>query len=768
MPNIRTLARSFGGGELTPEFFGRIDDAKFQTGLATCRNFLVLPHGPAANRPGFSYVNATKYSGTKKSRLIPFSYSTTQTMVLEFGNQYIRFHTAGATVLSGGVPLEVVTPYLEADLFDLHYVQSADILTIVHPNYPPQELRRISSTSWTLTAISFVSALSAPTSVTATASGGTTVPYVYVVTTVGVNGIDESVISSTASCSGNLLATGAYNTISWAAATGAQRYKVYKQTNGLYGYIGQTDQLTFIDDNIIADLSVCSPLVNNPFPGAGDYPGAVSYFEQRRCFAGTSNKPQNIWMTKSGTESNMNYSLPTRDDDSITFRVAAREANTIRHIIPLTNMVLLTSAAEWRITSINSDALTPTTVSVRPQSYVGASNVQPAIINNNMIYPAARGGHMRELAYSWQANGYVTGDLSLRAPHLFDGNTITDMAFSKSPYPIVWAISSNGKLLGLTYVPEQQVGAWHWHDTDGTFESCCVVAEGNEDVLYTVVNRTINGTVVRYLERLASRLYTSQADSFFVDCGATLNTANTTATTVTVSGGTTWNTGDTVTITASAALFAYPATTDVNDAIILTDASGVTYRLTISSTSSTTVATATLGSSFPASLRSTAINSFSFARDSITGLTWLEGKTVSILADGAVHPQKVVTSGTIYLDQASAKVQVGLPITADIQTLPWAAQIDAGYGQGRTKNVNKVWIRVYRSSGIFVGPDTNNLTEAKQRTSEMYGLPPALKSEEIPVTITPSWDDSGQVSVRQSDPLPLTIISMTLEVAVGS
>ena len=320
----------------------------------------------------------------------------------------------------------------------------------------------------------------------------------------------------------------------------------------------------------------------------------------------------------------------------------------------------------------------------------------------------------------------------------------------------------------ITYVPEQQVGAWHWHDTDGTFESCCVVAEGNEDVLYTVVNRTINGTVVRYLERLASRLYTSQADSFFVDCGATLNTANTTATTVTVSGGTTWNTGDTVTITASAALFAYPATTDVNDAIILTDASGVTYRLTISSTSSTTVATATLGSALPVSLRSTAISSFSFARDSITGLTWLEGKTVSILADGAVHPQKVVTSGTIYLDQASAKVQVGLPITADIQTLPWAAQIDAGYGQGRTKNVNKVWIRVYRSSGIFVGPDTNNLTEAKQRTSEMYGLPPALKSEEIPVTITPSWDDSGQVSVRQSDPLPLTIISMTLEVAVGS
>ncbi len=768
MPNVRTLSRSFGGGELTPEFYGRIDDAKFQTGLATCRNFIVLPHGPAANRPGFAYVNSTKYSGSKKAKLIPFSYSTTQTMVLEFGNQYIRFHTQGATLLSGGVPYEVTTPYLEADLFDLHYVQSADVLTIVHPNYPPQELRRLGPTSWTLSAISFVSSLSAPGSVSASASGGSGTTYNYVVTTVGANGIDESVASSSASCNGNLLASGAYNTITWAAATGAQRYKVYKQQNGLFGYIGQTDQLTFKDDNIVADLSVCSPQVNNPFPGAGDYPGAVSYFEQRRCFAGTINKPQNIWMTKSGTESNMNYSLPTRDDDSITFRVAAREANTIRHILPLTNLVLLTSAAEWRITSINSDAITPTTVSVRPQSYVGASNVQPVIINNNMIYPAARGGHMRELAYSWQANGYVTGDLSLRAPHLFDGNTIVDMAFEKAPYPIVWAISSTGKLLGLTYVPEQQVGAWHQHDTDGLFESCCVVSEGNEDVLYVIVKRTINGSTVRYVERIATRLFSTQADAFFVDSGATLNTANTTATTVTVTGGTTWASGDTVTITASAALFAYPATTDVNDAIILTDAAGMTYRLTITGTSSTTVATARLGSAMPVSLRSTAINGFSFARDSVSGLTWLEGKTVSILADGAVHPQRVVTGGTITLDQAAAKVQVGLPITADMQTLPWAAQIDAGFGQGRTKNVNKVWLRVYRSSGIFVGPDANDLTEAKQRTTEIYGSPPALKSEEIPVTITPSWNDSGQVFVRQSDPLPLTVVSMTLEVSVGA
>jgi hypothetical protein len=93
-------------------------------------------------------------------------------------------------------------------------------------------------------------------------------------------------------------------------------------------------------------------------------------------------------------------------------------------------------------------------------------------------------------------------------------------------------------------------------------------------------------------------------------------------------------------------------------------------------------------------------------------------------------------------------------------------QID-GFGQGRYKNVNHAWLRVYESSGIFIGPDENSLVEAKQRTNEPYGTPPALKSEEIRIMLTPSWADSGQIYVRQRDPLPLTIVGLTLEVAIG-
>lgn len=779
MANVRTIQVAFSGGEMSPEMYGLLEDTKRKNGLKTCRNFVPRPQGPAENRPGTEFVYPCKYPG-KKARLIPFTFSVTDTMILEFGDLYIRFHSQGQTLMtdgtldtpaSGKTPYEVVTPYTEATVMDLHYVQSADVLTIVHPVYAPRELRRSGAVSWTLTTINFNPTINPPgdavvTVTPPTAGTANDYQYQYVVTSIGADGIQESIKSGDAtatpvnisaitkanpckvttaanhnlakgdkilissvggmtelngnyylvkgvpsateitlnSLSGtavnssafgtytsggavtpafvknNIFQTGAKNTIEWSPVAGATGYNVYKFVGGNYGYIGQAQGTQFVDDNIDADLSKTPPLYDTVFNGAGEYPGAVSYYEQRRCFAGSVNKPQNIWMTKSGTESNMSYSLPIRDDDRIAVRVAAREANVIRHLVPLQQLVPLTSAAEWRVTSVNNDAITPTSISVRPQSYVGSNNVQPVLINNTMVYCAARGGHVRELGYNWQANGYITGDLSLRATHLFDNLDIVDMAYAKAPNPIVWFVSSSGDLLGLTYIPEQEIGAWHRHDTDGVFESCAVIAEGTEDRLYVVVRREVDGSTVRYVERMASRLFSAQADAWFVDCGLSYDGA---------------------------------------------------------------------------------------LADTISGLDHLEGKTVSILADGAVHPQRVVAAGAVQLDVEVSKAIIGLPIKADLETLPLALAVDNGAGQGRMKNVNKVWLRVVRSSGIFCGPDEGHLTEAKQRTTEPYGSPPALKSDEIQIVLTPAWSTSGSVFIRQSDPLPLTVVNITAEVAIG-
>lgn len=677
---IRNYQRAFNGGEVSVSMFARIDDGKYQTGMALCKNFLIEPQGPIVTRPGFKYVNRTKHSG-KKSRLIPFNFSITQTMVLEFGEKYVRFHTQGRTVLGdNGQPYEIETPYVEADLFDIHYVQSADVMTLVHPNYPPKELRRYGATDWRLVDIKFGSSLSAPTGLSAeqTINKDVTNPTdykrTYAVTALLSDGTQESVRSESITIDCNPYGDGSYNTIKWNSVQGAGMYRVYRDQGGVWAYVGQTDRTTIIDENISPDASITPPRYDDAFKDQ-DYPGAVSYFEQRRWFGGTINRPNNLWATRPGTEADMSYSLPSQSDDRIAVRVAAREANRILHIVPLAQLMLLTGAAEWRVSPLNSDAITPESMSVRPQSYVGSSNVQPLVIGSSMIYGAGRGGHLRELGYNYEAGGYISGDVCLRAPHLFDNLTIVDLAYSKAPFPIVWAASSSGKVIALTYVPEQQVGGFSTVETKGTIESVCVVAEGDEDIVYVEVLRNINGADVRFVERMNERQFTGLKDWVQLDCAGT-------------------------------------------------------YR------------------GEPTKV--------------ITGLSWLEGETVSILADGAVEPEQVVKNGTITLDYPSSVVHIGLPYTADMQTLPVAMALqDGSYGSGHKKNVKEVFFRVVSSSGTQAGPSFDKLAEYPARSTEFAGSVPNPITDEVGFQIQPQWSTSGQVCVRQKYPLPLRIVSMT-------
>ena len=833
MPNTRTFLKSFSSGEISPEMAGRIDDSKYQQGAATMRNFIAKPQGPAENRPGFFFVKEVKDS-TKQTRLIPFRFNVSQTMVIEIGEEYFRFHTLGATLnysdgstwtsntnvgigdiykynnvnyysitgqsgvqppnathwypLPADMTYEIPSPYQESELFDIKFVQSSDVMTLVHPNHEPAELRRYGATDWRFINIDFTASISAPTIASVVAympssasnNSDTNEDHTYVVTAVASDGVRESAASSSSSVSNNIFVTGAKNTITWNKVTGASRYRVYKEQGGLFGFIGEKDHdssgnpntYSIVDNNIAPDFAITPPRYETIFSGTNNFPNAVSYFEQRRVFAGTNNEPQTIFMTRSGTESDMSFKLPIKDDDRIKFRVAAREANRIKHIVPLTQLLFMTEAAEWRVTSVNSDAITPTSIAVKPQSYVGANDTQPVVVNNSMVYISSRGGHARELGYNWQSNGFITGDLSIRAAHLFDGFDITDMTLAKAPTPIVWMISTSGKLIGLTYVPEQQVGAWHQHDTDGTFESVTTVAEGSVDAAYCVIKRTINGNTKRYIERMGTRDYASQRDSFFVDSGLSYNGTNTNnSRTVTITSSGNYTKGSSVTLEFPSNIPVFKVgnnglTTDLNDAIVIVDGTE-TYRCDITAIADDHTATVKLDRDLPNNLQNTAITSYEIAEKTLLGLSHLVGKTVNILADGAVHPTRVVdNNGGIVLNRAASVVHIGLPYVCDLQTLPLALQTEA-VGQGRVKNLNHAWLRVFESSGIFAGPTSEKLTEAKQRTTEPYGSPPNLKTEDIKIMLTPTWQDYGQIFIRQTDPLPLTVVGITLEVSVG-
>lgn len=337
----------------------------------------------------------------------------------------------------------------------------------------------------------------------------------YFVTAIRPDGV-ESDVSTEITVTNNLFVSGAYNTITWLPVTGAERYRVYKSKHGLAGIIGETYETNFRDDNIAPDMSYTPPR----FDDAIGNPGVVASFEQRRVLSGVESDSQNIWFTDLGTTTSLAFHIPILDTDRISFELQSPLQAAVRFVAPSANLVVFTESTEFVMTTVDSEALTPTSFRARPVSYVGCSIVKPLLVNDVLFFCGARGGHVYEFSLRAAFEGYKPKDVSIRAPHLFDGYTIVDSAYQKSPIPVQWYVRSDGALLGYTFSSEEEVGGWHIHTTDGAFERVCVAAEGTEDRVYFIVRRTIDGNTVRYVERFAPMAeVTDIADAFHVDCG---------------------------------------------------------------------------------------------------------------------------------------------------------------------------------------------------------------------------------------------------------
>ena len=668
----------------------------------------------------------------------------------------------------------LVTPYVTADLFELQYEQSADVMTICHPTYAPRELKRLGATNWTLAAITFAPSVTAPGSVAVAATVGSgSVTYKYVVTALESDILEESVASAEVSVTNDLTTATYYNTITWGAVTGAVRYNIYKDDNGVHGYIGQTPDLTFKDDNIEADLLTSPPENQTPFGTTDNYPSSVSYHDQRRAFSATNDNPQTTWMSRAGSGANLSKSIPSQDDDAIQFSLDSRQFNRIRHLVPLDKLVIFTSATEWILFTENSDALTPTTIALRPQSYVGCSERRPIVSGDAILFIANLGGHVYDMNYSFETDKYKPRDVSIIAPHLFDGYTITDWDYSSVPVSLIWSVRSDGKLVGLTYLSGQKpdILGWHLHDTDGEFESVAVIPEsGGEKMLYAVIKRRINGVDRRFIERLHSRIFSEVEDAFHVDSGLSYNDPKTiTAVTaanppVVTSASHGFSNGDVIQIDDVGGIGTDAGMTELNG-----------NRYTVASATTNTFALQTVAST-PANVDGSAYTAYvtgGKARKEITvvsGLHHLVGESVAICADGSVIPKQTVTSaGKVTLTQGAARIHIGLSYTSDMKTLPVVVAKADGMGQGQTKSVTKVNLRVDTTRGpSWIGPDYDHLVAYAQRTSEPYGTATALVSNEIEIALDAAWTRGGQVVIRQTDPSPLTILSLTSEVDFGS
>jgi hypothetical protein len=553
MAKASIAQRSFNAGELSPQLKGRTDLEKYGNGCDEMVNFLPQIHGPARKRSGTRFVEEVKTS-SKVHRLIPFEFSTEQAYILEFGDETLRFYANGGIVLSGETIYEISTPYSSDDLAALDFAQSADVVYIAHPDYPAYKLSRFGPTNWTLTAVNFdwppfndenvdpltltPSAVTGNITVTASAN-------LFVAADVGSYFKIEEVLASkhdkwepgksvssgnTRWYEGNLYeatttgttggrppihteGTESDGTVSWAFLhDGAGYFEITAFTNA-----------TTVSATVIKRLpstTASKKWSEGAWSDRRGYPGAVTFYEDRLWFAGSKSRPQTLWASTTGDYENHQYG--TNDDDALNYTINTQDMNTILWLSPGKVLAVGTANGEFTLSATQiSDPVTPTNVRIVPQTTFGSSeNVRPLRIGNVIIFLQRSERKMREYVYEFQSDSYVAVNLNVLAEHI-TGSGVVDMTYQQEPYQIVWSACACGTLIGLTYEREEDVVGWHRHTVGGFVESVASIPhwDGDQDVLFMIIRRTIDGVTKRYVEYMEK--YYDNDESFYVDSGLT-------------------------------------------------------------------------------------------------------------------------------------------------------------------------------------------------------------------------------------------------------
>ena len=838
MPRTTASINSFVSGEFSAKLDGRTDFEKYNSGCKTLENMLVHPQGAAARRVGTQHIASVK-TAANKTRLIPFEFSTTQTYILEFGNEYIRFYKDKGQILDSGSAYEISTPYLTAELFEIKFAQSADVMYLVHPNHEAMKLSRTDHTAWSLDQVEFTNGPYLPINTTTTtltpasASVGTGVN----ITASAVTGINGGAGFQT---------TDVGRLISFNSGIA----KITARTN--------TTVVVCTITTAFANTDAKDDWKLGAFSDTTGHPSTVSFFEQRLVFAGTKDEPQTIFFSKSGDYENM--TTGTNADDAMVYTIASNQVNKIRYLKAVRTLLIGTTGGEFSVTADGTDAaVTPTNITIKRQSSFGAANVDAQPAGNAVLFLQRAKRKIRELAYNYDSDGYVAPDLTILNETVTKSG-VTEMAYQQAPDSILWCVREDGVLAGLTYQRTDNVVAWHRHilggksDTtkniiqqqisftanttvvNGTNNTITLSSHGlvtNDPIYYYAAANPITGInsgklyfVIR-VDANTIKLATTAANSA---AGTAISlTGPSTASTqyiyqgVNISSNVIYSddhgfeTGDIIfydnTGTAIGGLSEnvpyYISRVDDDQFKLYTD-SKLTNVVSLTSAKTTEQTDNILQDAKVESVATisgelnedelwvivqrfvngsvvrhiecfsdfdfdeTAPEDFKFldshlsysgvAVSSLSGLSHLEGETVSILADGATHSTKVVSSGAVSLDRASRKVVIGLPYNSVLQTM----RIEAGAGQtegtaqGKIKRISKVILRLFETVGAKVGPTLDSLETVPFRTtSSAMDLPVStFLAGDKEVEFTDDYNTDGFIVVKQDQPLPLTVLAL--------
>ena len=685
MPRAAPIFTNFTAGELSPHLEGRVDIKKYVNGCKTLENMIAQKLGPASRRGGF-YFSAEVKDSTKKTRILPFEFSATQAYILEFGDQYVRFYKNYGQIKSGafddvfaaefdtGGPHEIVTPYLEAELFELVITQSADVLYIAHQNHEPRTLSRLGDTNWELDIIQFldgpydaVNATDTTFGLSATSGTGITI------TASAVTGINDDQ---------GFLATDVGRLVRFEDAANDWTY---------FEITAVTDTTHVVADFVGPNASATTAQTGwrlGAFSETTGYPSVVTFFEQRLVWAATTSRPQSMFFSVSADYYNH---APTDndglvlDDSGFVYTIATDQVNTIRWMRAGKVLSVGTAGGEFIVSQGDQNSpLSPTNTRVVRQTTFGSAAVTPPQVGNSVLFLQRANRKVREYVYQFESDAYTAPDLSILSEQITEGGVI-DMAYQQEPDSVVWLARSDGVLVGMTYERSQDVVGWHRHiigGADAKVESIAVIPNttGSRDDLWAIIQRTVNGQSVRYIEFMTPGL------------------------------------PEVVTNTIQATYL---------DSMLSYDGSTVT---------------------------------------SVFGLDHLEGQTVSVLADGAAHPDRTVSSGSITLNNSYETVHVGLPYTSTLQTMRIEAGAQDGTAQGKKKRISRVTYRLYNTLGLKHGPSADRLDIIPFRSSaDDMDEAPALFTGDKEVEFPRNWDKDGYIFLVQDQPLPFTILAIMPE-----
>ncbi len=669
----------------------------------------------------------------------------------------------------------VATPYVAADLLRLKFSQSADVVTITHPSYALRRLSRAGHASWSFSTPAYTPSILPPTGAMASGviTGTTTVNYQ--ITTIKETTLEESLpvdVSATDSADIPFDASNfVKNTLAWDAVSGADKYSIYKEQGGRFGFIGESQGLSFLDDNFAPDLSTSPPRARTPISASGDYPGTSAYYEQRQVMGGSTNSPDTSYYTRIGDYDSFSQASPIQDDDGFNATLNSSEVNEIRHFVAGNDLLVLTSGAEWRVNSGADSVFAAVTIKQKPQSAWGSSHLEPIIIGDTVLFVTADNISIRNIGYSLQKDGYTGSDLTALSPHMFAGSAglkrAIDWSFSRSPEPILHVVRDDGLAACMTFQQEQEVVGWVRWGTSGKFEAIESVKASPDDpdvTTYFVVRRIVNGHVIRTIEYTDNRRFDDVRDAFFVDSGVTLDNPiaisavlNSDPCLVTTTGPHNLQTGDEVFVSD------IEWEPDIDDFETETQPDQLNdgpYEVTRISDTQVSLNEVT-SADFNAYISG---GNLRVPQTRVQGLGHLEGRQVVALADGNVVQNLTVADAQVILPRAAGRVHVGLRYTSDVVAL--RPETRQGTIQGKITKVTHVTVRHNKSRGMFIGMSFADMDEVKQRQFEDYGKPIDLMTGDKKIPMSSDWEADNQIHIRQLYPLPMTILALVPNIEI--